>query len=77
MYTLRLTLHEMFIRNDGLCTNNKNAARLFETLDQARDYVVEWRATSGVNGKDTLELNIVEVETKPVIQRVGKVVDTL
>lgn len=78
MYALRLGKYSaMFIRNDGLCTDNKNAAKLFETPEEAREYVNTWRVTSGVHEKETLPLQLLEVQTKQVIQKVGKVVETL
>jgi hypothetical protein len=67
----------MFIRQDGLCTDNKNSAKLFTTIDQAKTYVTEWRKTSTVNGKESLTVNIVEVETRPIINKVGKTIYTL
>jgi len=77
MYALRLGKYSMFIRNDGLCTDNKSAAKLFATPEEAREYVKTWRVTSGVHEKETLPLKLVEVQTKQVIQKVGKVVEIL
>ena len=76
MYALKLTKYKMFIReSDGYCTDNKTAAILFNTVEQAKDYVVGWRETSQVVGKASMKISIVEVETKLVIQKVGKKVD--
>jgi hypothetical protein len=78
MYALRLGKYSaMFIRNDGGCTDNKSAAKLFETPEEAHEYVKTWRATSGVNEKETLPLELLEVQTKQVIQKVSKVVEIL
>jgi len=79
MYTLRLgpECGNMFIRQDGLCTDNKNSAKLFITIDQAKTYVTEWRKTSPVTGKESLTINIVEVEIKPIIKSIGRVIETV
>lgn len=68
----------MFIReSDGLCTDNKAAAKLFDTIEQAKEYTKEWRKVSPVDARISLKLSIVEVETKPVIKRVGKEVEVI
>lgn len=78
MYAIRLADYSKpFIRNDGLCTSSKAAAKLFETVDEAHQYINEWRVTSGVNGKQSLRLEILEVETKPVLQSIRQVIETL
>jgi len=78
MYALRIAKYgKMFIRNDGLCTDNKAAAKLFQSIEDAKVYVHYWRKSSGVNEKESLPLNIVEVKTKVVIQKVGDIVETV
>jgi hypothetical protein len=68
----------MFIRkSDGCCTDNKAAAILFDTVEEARTYVKDWRVTSTVSGKSTMAISIVEVETKLVINKVGKEVEVV
>jgi hypothetical protein len=56
----------MFIRNDGLFTDNKNAAMLFNTIEELEDYLSIWRADY------QWTLFAVEVEVKPVVQKVGR-----
>jgi len=76
MYALRLTRYKMFIRAlDGGCTDNKASATLFATVDEAKEYVTDWRATSFVDGASSMQISIVEVETKLVITKVGKEVE--
>lgn len=78
MYALRLKrISSMFIGNDGFCTSSRAAVKLFDTADQARSYVVEWRAAGRVVGSSTLSLSLLEVETKPVIKRIGKEMEEL
>lgn len=73
MYALRY--YRMFVRNDGFMTDNKAAMKLFDTVEEAETYVVGWRAGSGVRQSDpTVPVEIVEVETKIVCQKIGKVV---
>lgn len=79
MYALRMTRYKMFIRAlDGGGTDNKASAMLFETIESARDYVTNnWRKTSQVVGSYSMDISIIEVETKPVIQKIGKEVEKL
>ena len=78
MYALRLGKYSaMFIRNDGLCTDNKASAKLFDTVEEAREYVKTWRTDSGVHGKEDIPLQLLEVQTKSVIQKVGAVLEIL
>lgn len=76
MYALRLTRYKMFLRaKDGGTTDNKESAMLFSTIDEARAYVTDWRTTSFVSDASTMQISIVEVETAPVIKKVGKEVE--
>lgn len=78
MYTLRLTRYKMFIRAvDGCCTDNKASAILFNTVEEARAYVLTWRVTSTVSGSSSMQVSIVEVQTKLVVQKVGKEVEVI
>lgn len=73
MYTLRMTRYKMFLRaKDGGGTDNKAAAILFDTVESARAYVTDWRGTSFVSGASSMDISIIEVETKPVITKIGK-----
>lgn len=74
MYAARY--YKMFIRLDGLMTDNKASAKLFDTVEIAEDYIKDWKITSEV--QQTGEpIEIVEVITKSVIQKVGAVVRVL
>lgn len=75
MFALRF--YKMFIRNDGLMTDNKSSAKLFDTIEECREYVKVWRATSGVHNKDIAKVEVVEVAVKKVISRVGLVHEEL
>lgn len=76
MYALKF--YSMFIRaSDGHCTDNKASAILFDTVDEAKAYVASWRTTSGVHHAPTDKVSIIEVETKRVIQKVGKEVEVV
>lgn len=60
----------MFIKPDGLLTDNKQSAKLFNTVQEAADYATEWRKSPDTNDPVTMPLFIVECEVKPVIQKV-------
>lgn len=62
----------MFIRaKDGLMTDSKQAAKLFDTADEACAYVREWLNTTAVNlPADRKPINVIEVEVKPVIKSI-------
>lgn len=75
MFALRF--HGMFIRNDGLMTDNKAAAKLFDTVEECRGYVNDWRTTSGVHDTHSAKVEVVEVAVKQVISRVGVVHEEL
>lgn len=77
MYALRMTRYKMFIRaSDGGGTDNKASAMLFDTIESAREYVTNnWRTTCQVSGASSMDISIIEVETKPVIQKIGKEVE--
>lgn len=79
MYALRMTRYKMFIRAlDGGGTDNKASAMLFDTIESAREYVTNnWRTTSQVSGRSSMDISIIEVETKPVIQKIGKEVEVV
>jgi hypothetical protein len=69
----------MFIRaSDSLFTDNKASAMLFDTGIEAEAFVEQWYKDfpGGNNGRtedgQVIPLFLVEVETKPVIQKVGK-----
>ena len=72
MYAIRFVYYgKSYIRNiDGLFTDNKRAAKLFNTIQEAEYYYQIWLNTTGVDKPSELKLVIVEVETKPVIARV-------
>lgn len=71
-----MTRYKMFIRAlDGGGTDNKASAMLFDTIKSAREYVTDWRTTSQVGGASSMDISIIEVETKPVIQKIGKEVE--
>jgi hypothetical protein len=68
----------MFIRAlDGGCTDNKSSAMLFNTVDEAKAYVTGWRESSYVVGKSSLQLSIIEVETKHIISKIGKEIEII
>lgn len=60
----------MFVRaRDGLMTDSKQAAKLFETAEEACAYVCQWLNETAVNlPADRKPINVVEVEVKPVIK---------
>lgn len=66
----------MFVRaKDGLMTDVKPSAKLFETADEAAEYVKTWLKDTEVSlPKDRKPVNIVEVDTKVVLQKVRQVV---
>ncbi len=63
----------MFVRGNGLFTESKASAMLFDHQEAATRFARAW-FESGTRGLthdgQTIPLFIVEVETKPVIQRV-------
>jgi hypothetical protein len=65
----------MFVRNDGLMTDTKASARLFETFDEAKRYILEeWLSDGGVHFPENREaIEIVRVETKQVMHKVLEV----
>ncbi len=67
----------LFVRKDGLMTDNKAAMKLFDTVEEAETYIDQWRVGSGVQMVPTQPIEIVGVETKIVCQKIGKVVKTL
>ncbi len=75
MFAIRY--YDMLVRNDGLMTDNKAAARLFDTAKDAEDYIPIWKATSGVQITGKAPVEIVEVQTKVVAQKILKVVASL
>lgn len=65
----------MFIREDGLFTDNKASAKLFETVEDADQHfhdvlIPQW--TKQGMGTDT-NIHIVEVEVKYVIAKASKI----
>lgn len=72
----------MFVRADGLFTDNKASAKLFDSGIEAEAYVEQWyKDFPGANNGLTedgqvIPLFLVEVETKPIIQKVGKLCTT-
>lgn len=64
----------MLVRNDGLMTDNKSSALLFPTVFDAAEYIQDWKVNSGVQITGNTPIEIVEVQTKVVVQKVGKVV---
>jgi hypothetical protein len=66
----------MFIGNDLCCTNNKASIKLFPTVEDAKAFIPEWKATTSVQyGREPLK--IVEVQTKVVVKQIGKVVESV
>lgn len=65
----------MFVRKDGLMTDHKANALLFGSEDQAFDYGVKWKATSGVKYEG--RLFVVEATVKPILHVVVGVKCTL
>lgn len=67
-----------FIRNDGLFTDNKASARLFETAEEAETYAIAWLADGDqTSDGQQIPLFLVEVEVKPVLHRMMGVVKLL
>jgi len=58
-------------------TDNKASAMLFDTPDEAKEYCVKWKITSQVSDASSADVELVEVEVKPTISKVGKVVEIL
>lgn len=83
MYAIRY--FGMFVRKDGLMSNSKSSALLFDTVEEAQTYVTTWRTTSGVHIMHAVgelpipgqEIEIVEAKVKIIMQSAGKVVCTL
>lgn len=73
MYAIRY--YGMFVRRDGLMTDNKASARLFETFDEVKRYMLEeWFPNSGVSFPDDRQpAEIVKVETKTVLHKILEV----
>lgn len=63
----------MMIRPDNLFTDNKAAAKLFDTSDEARDHYLNVLLPSWTDrvSRDHM-IFIVEVEVKPVVHKVTK-----
>ena len=67
----------MFVRGDGLFTDNKASAKLFDNGIEAELFVEQWyKDFPGANNGRTedgqvIPLFLIEVEVKPVIQKVG------
>lgn len=61
-----------FVRADGHLTENKGAAQLFDNGNEAELFVEKWYANDGGYTFDgqPLPLFLVEVQTKPVVQKV-------
>ena len=76
MFALQLVPpFKMYIRaSDGLMTDNKSSAKVFESIQQAEEYYTDWLATK-VQG--TIRFNIVEVEVKKVITKQLRVIKEL
>lgn len=64
----------MLVRKDGFMTDNKASALLFPTVFDAAEYIQDWKVNSGVQITGSSPIEIVEVQTKVVVQKVGKVV---
>jgi hypothetical protein len=75
MFAIRY--YKMLVRNDGYMTDNKASAKLFDTVKDAEDYIKDWKIKSGVQITGKAPIEIVEVQTKVVVQKVGKVVVSL
>lgn len=73
MYALKYC--GMFIRvKDGLMTDNKASAILFGDPVAAEKYAENWKVTTDVHQVPQHSVQLIEVETRPTISRVGKVV---
>lgn len=77
MYALKIVNTQMFIRKEHFCTDNKASALLFETAEQAREYVNDWRTRLRVNLRDDVPLVLVEVAVKPVMTKVLQEIEIL
>jgi len=82
MYTLRYKFHEKdcFLLQDGMSTFNKSAAKLFDTVDEAREFIAKVRDTTKTKFGDSgpiIPVDIVEVEIKPVLKKIGNVVEVV
>lgn len=71
-----IKIYSMFIRNDGFCTGNKASIKLFPSVLDAKEYIEDWKTTTTVDCGDN-PLEIVEVETKPIATKIGRVVGTV
>ena len=71
-----LKYYDMFVRKDGLMTDNKASALLFNTQVEAEQYVPSWKISSGVHQREKA-VEVVEVEVKVVVQKVKQVVSTI
>lgn len=77
MYVLRISRYDghqqpsskpdgMFVYKEGLFTDNKNTAKLFTTEKEAEEFSKLFN--------DEHPMFIIEVEVKPVVARVGKII---
>lgn len=67
----------LYIRdNDHLMTDNAQSAKLFLTVNAAELFIDAWRETTGVKAPSGTPLYIVEVETKEVVKRQVRVVNS-
>lgn len=60
-------------KKDGLLTDDKERAVVFNTVDEAYAYAIDWKNTTTVHIDNKHKIQIVEVACKLVISKVGLV----
>jgi len=58
-------------RKDGLLTDDKERAKLFETVEEASSYAIDWKKSTAVHQDHIHKIEIVEVACRKVISKVG------
>lgn len=66
----------LFVRADGLMTDNKSSAKLFPDLLSAENYLVnEWFPNPKVNlPNDRKPVNLIQVSVKVVMKKAGPII---
>lgn len=60
----------LYIRvKDHLMTDHPPNAQLFDTVNEAEDFLIQWRKTTAVQMPPGTELYFVEVETREILKR--------
>lgn len=83
MFALRVYTfgYQKYIRADGISTVNKAAAKLFDTENEAKVFALGCRAATHARARNPSEvvtpIEIVEVETRPIMKKFVKVTEVV